>query len=91
VFSDDIEWVAKNFNFLTYPVTYVDHNSEKKSSYDLYIMSLCKHNIIANSSFSWWGAWLNQNSNKIVICPKNWFKNKEINIEDLIPTSWIKI
>jgi hypothetical protein len=54
-------------------------------------MTLCKHNIIANSSFSWWGAWLNDNSNKIVIAPEKWFNNEKINYSDIIPSSWIKI
>ena len=53
-------------------------------------MSLCKHNIIANSSFSWWGAWLNVNNKKIVISPKKWFKKSETP-SDLIPSSWIQI
>jgi len=54
-------------------------------------MSMCKHNIIANSSFSWWGAWLNPAPNKIVLAPQKWFKDETINTKDLIPEQWIKI
>ena len=58
---------------------------------ELILMSHCQHNIIANSSFSWWGAWLNNNPNKIVMAPKQWFITKKMNTIDLIPDSWIKI
>ena len=51
-------------------------------------MSLCKSNIIANSSFSWWSAWLNNNKDKIIYAPKNWFNDKSIRTDDLIPKSW---
>lgn len=89
VFSDDIKWAEKNiiFNFRT---EYIDHGIEK-NYIDLALMSMCKHNIIANSSFSWWGAWLNANSNKIVITPNEWFKDKTKNTKDVIPKKWTKL
>lgn len=92
IFSDDHEWVKNNI-VLEYPVTYVDHNKADKNYEDLRLMSLCKHQIIANSSFSWWGAWLNQNPEKIVIAPSRWFSKTKpsIDTKDVIPDSWIKI
>lgn len=90
VFSDDISWVRENLK-LTDKCVYIDFNKGENSVFDMYLMSLCKHNIIANSSFSWWGAWMNQNPKKIVTAPKNWFVNKEIKTNDLIPDTWLKL
>jgi hypothetical protein len=72
VFSDDSEWAKENLK-MNYPVYFVDHNTSETNYQDLRLMSLCKHNIIANSSFSWWGAWLNPSETKRVIAPKIWF------------------
>lgn len=69
VFSDDISWCKQNLNSFMSSVYYIDNNKGKESYKDLFLMSSCKHNIIANSSFSLWGAWLNQNKNKILIKP----------------------
>jgi hypothetical protein len=89
IFSDEIKWVKQNFKF-EQPVNFVDNNTSSNFS-DLRLMSLCKHNIIANSSFSWWGAYLNKNKDKIVIAPKKWFNNNSLNTSDLIPEGWVKL
>jgi len=89
IFSDDIPWVKENLEFPG--CTFVDHNKGKNAYIDMYLMSLCKHNIIANSTFSWWGAWLNPNKDKVVIAPKKWLNSSEIIVKDLIPDSWIKL
>jgi hypothetical protein len=86
IFSDDIPWCRKNILF-NYPTTYVENEDFR----DLQLMSLCRHNIISNSTFGWWGAWLNKNPKKIVLAPKKWFKNPKMNGRDLIPESWRKI
>ncbi len=88
VFSDEPEWCKKNLKF-DMPTTYVIGN--KKGSEDMRLMMHCKHNVIANSSFSWWASWLNQNPKKIVVAPKKWFNDSSINTKDVIPESWIKI
>ena len=90
VFSDDIEWVKENLN-ITFPVVYLSGIKNIKSYEELVLMSKCKHNIIANSSFSWWGAWLNTNQKKIVIAPKRWFNDVKLDTTDLIPENWIRI
>jgi len=92
VFSDNYEWVVENFKSLPYSITCVKNDDEKDYE-DLILMASCKHNIIANSSFSWWGAWLNSNKNKIVIAPSRWFNNvkKSVYTKDVVPESWIKM
>jgi hypothetical protein len=90
VFSDDIDWAGKNISFEC-PMTIVDHNDAGNACQDLHLMSNCRHHIIANSSFSWWGAWLNSYSGKQVIAPKRWFKSEEWNFPDLIPGNWQQI
>ena len=89
VFSDDIDYCKANITPPHCVCEYVDWNKKGESWQDMFLMSKCHHNIIANSSFSWWGAMLNQNSDKIVIAPNIWFQNRE-NF-DIIPEKWIKL
>jgi hypothetical protein len=91
VFSDDTEWAKKNIQHKTQPCYIIE--TGQRSWVDMYIMSQCQHHIIANSSFSWWGAWLNPDPEKIVIAPKNWFKilPDGFTINDMLPAAWIKI
>ena len=86
VFSDDIQWVKENMNFTD--ATYVSSPAIKDYE-ELMLMSHCKHNIIANSSFSWWGAWLNRNSSKVVIAPARWIHAPKQ--PSIIPSTWTRI
>jgi hypothetical protein len=89
IFSDDPGWVTENIT-LNHPACCVsDHHFNNYE--DLYLMSCCRHHIIANSSFSWWGAYLGSYSGKMVIAPKNWFKRTDISTTDLLPDSWIQL
>ena len=88
VFSDDMNWCKKVFSFLERKV-FIENT--KTVVDDLELMKNCKHNIIANSTFSWWGAWLNQNHEKIIIAPKKWFAKKEWKNKNLACENWIKI
>lgn len=90
VFSDDIKWVRENVKF-DYDAVYVDINNGKQGYFDLELMKNCKHNVIANSSFSWMGAWLNNNPNKIVVAPTPWYNSDILNCDDIVPDSWIKL
>jgi hypothetical protein len=90
IFSDDMAWCRENLNF-SYPVTFVSHPDPVENYLDMYLMSKCCHHIIANSSYSWWGAWLNSNADKIVVAPHQWFSDPSLSSKDIIPTSWVKL
>jgi hypothetical protein len=92
VFSDDIDWVRNNILFNDETV-FINWNHGTDSWQDMFLMSQCKNFIIANSSFSWWGAWLSTRDDKKVIAPSRWFANNTKNdqTKDLIPPSWIRI
>jgi hypothetical protein len=88
IFSDDIEWCKEKFRGDKF--TFIEN---EKDYNELYLMSMCNNNIISNSSFSWWGAWLNQNHSKTIIGPKNWFgpSLQNLKTDDIIPNKWIKL
>ncbi len=92
VFSDDVAWAKQNI-VLNYTTVFIDANDAKTDYEDLRLMSACNHNILANSTFSWWGAWLNTNPSKIVVAPKQWFADVEKNKEavHIIPSDWISL
>ncbi len=87
IFSNDINWVKENLILENSII--VDVNNGDESWKDMYLMSQCKHNVNANSSFSWWGAWLNTNPDKIIVVPTNFISH--IECKDIYPESWIKI
>lgn len=91
IFSDDIEWVKENLKMDN--GFYIDSKEKRLPHEDIYLMSLCNHNVIANSSFSWWGAWLNQNDEKIVIAPNRWFADEkmEVNAKNIICENWVRL
>jgi len=90
VFADDIDWAKQNFK-VKHQVEYIAHNRDENSFEDMRLMSQCRHNIIANSTFSWWGAWLNVNPGKIVVAPKKWFRDGETGKNEIVPKEWIKL
>lgn len=93
--SNDVEWCKSQdlFSGNNFIINEVISDKVRKNYYDLCLVSLCSDFIIANSTFSWWGAWLSSNKNKKVLCPDPWFgpKQSQLNTVDLIPESWIKI
>jgi len=87
VFSNDIAWCKSRFKDLN--AIFVEHNTGSNSFRDLQLMSLCKHHIIANSSFSWWGAWLNDNPDKVVISPRKWINEPNVDTSGLVLPSFV--
>lgn len=90
IFSDDPEWARCNLA-LPASCTYINHNQGDDSYIDMQLMSMCQHHIIANSSFSWWGAWLNAKPHKRVIAPRQWFKNQLLDTHDIYCAQWITL
>lgn len=88
IFSDDIEWVKENLKIAN--CIYVS-NPDITEVEEITLMSLCSHNIIANSTFSWWGSYMNKNQHKIVIAPKQWTSNKSADELDILPKNWIQL
>ncbi len=93
VFSDDIGAAAAELGHLSDNMRFVEHNTPRIAAYDMLLMSRCRHHVIANSTFSWWGAWLNENPDKIVIAPQRWFADEAMQAQtgDLIPETWIRL
>jgi len=89
-FSDDPKWVVQNLHF-PFPTKYVDHNDAGQNYEDLRLMSLCHHQILANSSFSWWAGWLNASPDKIVIAPRRWFASSGLDDSDIVPEGWVRL
>jgi len=89
VFSDDQDWVRAHMPF-AHPTVHVDTNPPDRGVWDMHLMKHCRHHIVANSSFSWWGAWLNPAPDKIVAAPRRWFTDPAIDTSDLIPAAWVR-
>ena len=90
IFSDDLEWAKNNLDFIPNKI-FIEFSETRFDWEEMFLYSNCSHNIIANSSFSWWGAWLNNNVGKIVIAPDRWFNQSCINTSDLYPVDWYRL
>jgi len=88
VFSDQIWWCKFAFRRINRQIIYIE---DQDYLHDFYLMSLCKHQIISNSSFSWWAAYLNQNPEKVVVAPAHWMRNPNIDEFDIVPDEWVKV
>jgi len=90
VFSDDTKWVRENVR-VDLPVTWVDIHSTQEAHEDLRLMVACRRFVIANSSLSWWGAWLGSQDGKVVVAPQRWFQSSDNDTRDLIPAAWLRV
>ena len=90
VFSDDPQWAAENLD-LGGPRVLVDHNGPERDYEDLHLLSRCRHFIIANSSFSWWAAWLSNWPDKHVFAPKRWLASVQYDASDIVPAGWQRV
>ena len=90
IFSDDTQWARANLK-LDIPMTVVDVNGPDDAHQDLWLMAACKRFVIANSSLSWWGAWLSEAQSKVVVAPRKWFADDKLDTTDLIPPDWIRV
>jgi hypothetical protein len=90
VFSDDLAWAEQHL-LIRHPIEFVRHNAGHKGHEDLRLMSNCRHHIIANSGFSWWGAWLNPRPDKIICAPARWFADGRYDTSDVLPPSWVRL
>lgn len=90
VFSDDLVWARDNLQ-LDCPMTLVDANDPLSAHEDLRLMAACRHHVIANSTFSWWGAWLDARPDKVVIAPHRWYADSRLSNPDILPAGWIAV
>lgn len=87
IFSDDIAWCREQLRFPC-PTTFVDHNNGDTAHEDVWLMSRCRHHVIANSTFSWWGAWLREDESGDVYAPRVWFTDPTMDSSSIIPAAW---
>lgn len=90
IFSDDPAWAREHLT-LPGPITVIDHHGPDDACEDLRLMCACKYHIVANSSFSWWGAWLSERPGKIVVAPRQWFRSPDVDASDICPPEWIRL
>ena len=90
VFSDDPQWVRENFDSCGHAFEVVDLNLPQSPQHDMHLMALCRHHVIANSSFSWWGAWLSSEGG-LTIAPNRWFAASNVNTADIYPPAWVRL
>ena len=90
IFSDEPSWVRKAFP-LDLPSTFIGGDGPRPAPEEMYLMSKCRHHVMANSTFSWWGAWLQGSTGNTVIAPQKWFSSSAVNTSDLLPEQWIRI